>query len=176
MNLELAGQEVERRLNQIAQVFKPGVKLTLLARTPGNDEADFLMTTDQPEDIRAALDRRLGRASSGERISQAATDVLAERGRQIAEEGWTADHDDEHSNGSIAVAAACYATAEHMREIYGSDIDIHGWWPWAAQWWKPSPANPRRELVKAGALILAEIERLDRISKEQSLKCRDAQS
>jgi hypothetical protein len=30
----------------------------------------------------------------------------------------------------------------------------------ADEWWKPT--NRRRDLVKAGALILAEIERLDR--------------
>lgn len=35
-------------------------------------------------------------------------------------------------------------------------------WPWHIDWWKPS--DPRRNLVKAGALILAEIERLDRAS------------
>ncbi|MNY70647.1 hypothetical protein D3C86_2088230 [compost metagenome] len=34
-------------------------------------------------------------------------------------------------------------------------------WPWSEDWWKPSP-EPRRNLVKAGALILADIERLDR--------------
>jgi hypothetical protein len=33
-------------------------------------------------------------------------------------------------------------------------------WPWSQDWWKPT--NPRRDLVKAGALIAAEIERLDR--------------
>jgi hypothetical protein len=35
-------------------------------------------------------------------------------------------------------------------------------WPWAPELWKP--ANARRDLVKAGALILAEIERLDRLT------------
>ncbi|EBP0408322.1 hypothetical protein JN58_23590 [Salmonella enterica] len=33
-------------------------------------------------------------------------------------------------------------------------------WPLSSVWWKPS--SPRGDLVKAGALILAEIERGDR--------------
>ena len=37
-------------------------------------------------------------------------------------------------------------------------------WPWVRRWWKPT--DRRRDLVKAGALILAEIERLDRIERE----------
>lgn len=80
--------------------------------------------------------------------SQAAVDVLAERRRQIDEEGWTADHDDEHTKGQLAAAATCYVTG---RSLY---------WPWLRSWWKPT--TRRRNLVKAGALILAEIERLDR--------------
>ncbi|AFQ48272.1 hypothetical protein [Burkholderia cepacia] len=38
------------------------------------------------------------------------------------------------------------------------------WWPktWEPSWSKPT--TPRRNLVKAGALILAELERLDRVA------------
>ncbi len=42
------------------------------------------------------------------RLSQAAQDVLAERQRQVEKEGWTPGHDDEHTDGSLAFAAACY--------------------------------------------------------------------
>lgn len=89
--------------------------------------------------------------------TQAARDVLAERWRQRSVEAWTAAHDDQYEDGSIAVAAACYA------------LEHPGWrgfthsWPWADAWWKPK--DRRRNLVKAGALILAEIERLDRASQ-----------
>lgn len=41
--------------------------------------------------------------------------------------------------------------------------------PWDEKWWKPK--NPRRDLVKAGALILAEIERIDRQS--EAANCND---
>lgn len=90
--------------------------------------------------------------------TQAATDVLTERRRQIEAEGWTACHDDEYLlPGSLAAAAACYAlSAAGLKNAAPSG------WPWSIEWWKPT--TPRRDLVKAGALILAEIERLDRIS------------
>lgn len=94
-----------------------------------------------------------------EEQTQAARDVLAERQRQISAEGWAPERDDEHHVGALPHAAAMYA-------IYGN-IGYYGPgnppsdWPWATEWWKPS-ADHRRNLIKAGALILAEIERLDR--------------
>lgn len=91
----------------------------------------------------------------------AARDVLAERRRQIEKEGWMPPHDDEHSDGQMAVAAACYAVTTNQRAV------TPAWWPWEDEWWKPK--DYRRNLVRAGALILAEIERLDRaaLSREQ---------
>lgn len=91
-----------------------------------------------------------------ERASQAIKDVLAERRRQVEREGWTSRHDDEHDSAEMADAAACYALSASNRG------DFMRFWPWDDEWWKP--ATPRRDLVKAGALILAEIERLDRLS------------
>mgnify|MGYP003575047526 CR=1 FL=1 len=83
--------------------------------------------------------------------------IAAERQRQIEVEGWTPDHDDKHGNGELAKAAACYAMGQPL------SLAKTGWkiWPWEARWWKPD-ASRRRNLVKAGALIVAEIERLDR--------------
>jgi hypothetical protein len=93
-------------------------------------------------------------------------EILAERARQVIQEGFTADHDDAHDDNELARAAATYAVfageprrftmlAEAMRRF------IPTLWPWDAQWWRPS-AEPRRNLIKAAALIVAEIERLDR--------------
>jgi hypothetical protein len=94
--------------------------------------------------------------------SPAARDVLAERRRQVEAEGWTAAHDDAHGFGVMARAAACYAL--HDR------VNVNGWeaWPWAAEWWKPDFG--RGDFVKAGALILAEIERIDRAAIAGSRK------
>jgi hypothetical protein len=84
----------------------------------------------------------------------ASRDVLAERRRQIEAEGWTPEHDDAHSDGSLGNAAACYAATQRP------DGMCPAYWPWKASWWKPN--DRRSDLVRAGALILAEIERLDR--------------
>ena len=100
----------------------------------------------------------------------AAVDVLAEiateRRRQVEVEGWTERHDDEHGNGELARAAAAYADhagrfgdAESLDMVYATKAP-NPLWPWHRQWWKPK--NPRRDLIRAGALIVAEIERLDR--------------
>ncbi|HBO1747695.1 TPA: hypothetical protein L4F86_002821 [Pseudomonas aeruginosa] len=95
-------------------------------------------------------------AAPGNSVPQAWLDVQAERHRQITAEGWTPEHDDKHNGGELADAAACYA-------LWAGGINPGNWrefWPWAPEWLKHS--EPRRMLVKAGALILAEIERLDR--------------
>lgn len=97
---------------------------------------------------------------SEETVTDAARDVLAERQRQVMSEGWTPEHDDEHDMGELAHAAAWYSVDPNMRNAL--DERGLGFWPWAQEWWKPS--TPRRDLVKAGALILAEIERIDRAS------------
>lgn len=106
----------------------------------------------------------------------AVTDVLAERLRQVEAEGWTPEHDDEHADGQMAQAAATYAAAASLDRADRSVIDefglrgtpshIKNMWPWNLAWWKPK--SRRRDLVKAGALILAEIERIDRAALRAS--------
>lgn len=95
-------------------------------------------------------------------MSTALEEIAAERARQINAEGWTPEHDDEHTDGALAVAAGCYA-----QRAGGVGVLVQGkpptWWPWDASWWKPQ--DPRRNLIKAGALIVAEIERLDRAAQ-----------
>lgn len=85
--------------------------------------------------------------------AHAFVDVVKERGRQRQQEGWTYDHDDAHTDGSLALAAAAYA----IGGFRGSQI-----WPWHEDGWKPKPDDRLRDLTRAGALILAEIERLYR--------------
>jgi hypothetical protein len=85
-------------------------------------------------------------------------EIAAERRRQIEIEGWTDIHDDEHNDGALALAAGCYCLDEPRQ--YGI---VPAAWPWSAKWWKPK--DKRRNLVRAAALIVAEIERLDRTTK-----------
>ena len=91
----------------------------------------------------------------GGAFNPAILDVVAERQRQQSVEGWTPEHDNAYQNSELADAAACYAIHAHNQ---GFSTPAH--WPWSPDWWKQSGA--RRDLVKAGALILAEIERIDR--------------
>ncbi|TFZ55586.1 hypothetical protein E4V01_21935 [Methylorubrum sp. Q1] len=87
--------------------------------------------------------------------------MLAERRRQVEAEGWTPAHDDAHGRFELASAASCYAVhAQYVGRDQIADDNPPAWWPWDRKWWKP--ADRRRDLVKAGALILAEVERLDR--------------
>jgi hypothetical protein len=81
-------------------------------------------------------------------------DVLAERARQVTAEGWTPKHDDGYAQSELVMAAVCYAYHAARGE---ASANI---WPWLLERWKPT--TPRRNLIKAGALILAEIERIDR--------------
>lgn len=92
-------------------------------------------------------------------ISEAAKDVLAERERQEVVEGFRPDDDDAYHGGDLALAAAEYALLSTGRYGSTSGGPTH-LWPWAKSWWKPT--TPRRNLVKAAALLIAEIERLDR--------------
>lgn len=112
--------------------------------------------------IADALLARGLRLPNGADMADAARDVLSERQRQINAEGWTPEDDDRYEHGDLAHAAACYI----INVCEGGDPEGEGrppfGWPWDAEWWKPT--DPRRDLVKAGALILAEIERLDRVA------------
>lgn len=85
--------------------------------------------------------------------------VAKERKRKIEEEGWTPEHDDQHANDELALAAACYVLPEDYRGMWF----IAKFWPWDQKWWKPTPEDRKRELVKASALIAAEIDRIDRL-------------
>lgn len=90
--------------------------------------------------------------------------IAAERKRQVEVEGWTPEHDDEHADGQLVEAAMCYARSS-VRMLFGMAklalvFPRHNW-PWEQHWWKPSE-DPIDNLVKAGALIAAEIDRLQR--------------
>ncbi len=104
-------------------------------------------------------------------MTQAIQDVLAERQRQQTVEGWTTAHDDEHTPGDLALAAATYAicatagalpapTAPGSSRKDALLSSANFLWPWDSGYLKPK--GQRQDLVRAAALLLAEIERLDR--------------
>lgn len=94
--------------------------------------------------------------------------IAEERRWQVEKHGWTAAHDDKHDRGQMLAAAMCYASVPLLRLTFKpnnaeSEITevMATKWPWDEQWWKPS-RDPVSNLVKAGALIAAEIDRLTR--------------
>lgn len=107
-------------------------------------------------------------------------EIACERERQMDKEGWTVEHDDTHDNDELRLAAACYALGAPELSVevtYGSPnrggtlntlraVGTRVLWPWDWKWWKPH--KTRRNLVKAAALIVAEIERLDRAAPKKA--------
>lgn len=90
-------------------------------------------------------------------------DLIAdERIRQITKEGWTPDHDDKHRDGAMAITAACYAANETHAKVV---IDGEDAFPWGSCADKRKKHDRIRQLTIAGALIAAEIDRLQRAEK-----------
>lgn len=77
-----------------------------------------------------------------------------ERQRQIEKEGHSPDRDRLYTRKELVLAAKCYAKPEEGK-VYRKDGAPRGW-PWDVKFWKPTPDNRVRELVKAGALYMAE--------------------
>lgn len=89
--------------------------------------------------------------------------LVAERSRQIDVRGFTPEDDDTLTSGELAAAAAAYALPAAQRAPYLDDSGRPACWPWFGGW-EPTPEDRVRELVKAGALIVAEIDRLHRLA------------
>ncbi|EOD8990263.1 hypothetical protein ACJ5XE_005769 [Pseudomonas aeruginosa] len=116
--------------------------------------------SEQPYDeskLHSAIAAMLA-AAPGKEVPQAWIDVQAERRRQITAEGWTPEHDDLYCAAELPRAAAAYI-------LNGANDEAPAIWPFVAKWWKPRDA--RSNYVRASALILAEIERLDRAAATQ---------
>ena len=107
--------------------------------------------------------------------------IAEERRRQIDVEGWAPEHDAQHEDGELALVAALYATPEPLyalsiddqrsREHHGErclNIDIVDPWPgsWGGHWDKRHKHDRLRRLTIAGALIAAEIDRLQLAESE----------
>lgn len=125
-------------------------------------EAELARALAHIESLEAECDRRhaaLENTLPKAEMPRAWLDVMGERCRQISVEGWTPGHDDQHDEGELAAAATAYAFNAATAGRYYAHDPIW-FWPWGDGSWKPT--TPRRDMVKAGALILAEIERMDR--------------
>jgi hypothetical protein len=107
---------------------------------------------------------------AGARKPNAIELIAAERSRQVSQEGWTPEHDDQHTDSEMVRAAVCYARRAAHQIAICDDWPVHlpDDWPWDESWWKPT--DPLPNLVKAGALIAAEIDRLQREKPSLSMK------
>jgi|GEM_PF-6948228 len=85
-------------------------------------------------------------------------EIRTERRRQRAREELTPEYDDHLTDGSLADAAAAYCLATSTL-AWGAGADPEEIWPWPEGF---KPKDRRRDLVRAAALIVAEIERMDR--------------
>jgi hypothetical protein len=102
--------------------------------------------------------------------------IAAERKRQIEEEGFTAEYDERFTDNELVLAALCYALPKYDRKIaVVQDFAVstrplfYTLWPFRISLWKPTPDNRIRELEKAGALIAAEIDRLQRLEEKNEV-------
>lgn len=97
-----------------------------------------------------------------------AEQIAIERRRQVDKEGWTSEHDADWTEGELKMAAMAYLEADGNDQYLCETNDrqrfntpAYDYWPWKSTWWKPK--DRLSNLVRAGALIAAEI---DRIQKE----------
>ena len=116
-------------------------------------------------------------------MPNAIEDVLKERDRQQNEKGRTAEHDDHHVKGELALAAAAYALhssaallPEPSESMSSGKYFLQAYagaaWPWAPEYWKPKA--PRQNLVRAAAMLLAEIDRIDRAEQVGEVRAESA--
>lgn len=99
--------------------------------------------------------------------------IAAERQRQKSGEGWTSAHDEQHAKGELVDAAICYATNTDAHDgfVRTGDTEYDYFaplWPWSDSWDKRSKHDQLRSLTIAGALIAAEIDRLQRVADASS--------
>lgn len=171
-------------LQTSAPVTYPGLEAIYMAGMEHTTNAPS--TAARPSNGEVLMTIRVDAAGALADIAgtKAAADVLSERERQKSGEGWTAEHDDDHVNNEIASLATYYAMPPAARNWPAKDLgygDTVGAgymttigevilpWNWRAK----VDGDRRRELVKAGALVLAEIERLDR-AEAAALRAREA--
>jgi len=89
--------------------------------------------------------------------------IEAERSRQIEVKGWTLEHDDGHTDHQLAMYAGLLAIPASHRSLALRRLlfPTSAWLAGAIK--DPSDEDERlQELAKAGALIVAEMERIQR--------------
>lgn len=118
------------------------------------------------------LNSRLIRHRDGvENASLAGLDVLGERARQRRVEGYTDEHDDSLDTFSLSAAALAYITDARLRGTTGHGFDNGAPvdWPYGDESWRPKH-DIRKSFEQAAALLLAEMDTLDRKALKVRMK------
>jgi hypothetical protein len=115
--------------------------------------------------IKTGYEHGSARTSPAPWSTHGALDVLAERGRQVEREHCDSARDDQYKNYELVHAAVAYAG---WTEAYPLEGHPPPQWPssWSPKHWKPK--DRRRDLVRAAALLIAEIDRIDRSPETKS--------
>lgn len=119
---------------------------------------------------------------STEQMPRSILMVIDERARQVVEKGFDTAHDQEHQDGELASAGGTYVLPHKDRTFvwdpgeHDPNTKVPLTWPWLEEFWKPTPDDRIRELVKGAALIVAEIDRLllEQVPDDADLEVLDA--
>ncbi len=154
--------EAERQAHSLPGDVGGDLDRLLTLIETAHEHGDEIAIVEQAAKVRAALTPSALSGDAGEGLAA----IASERTRQIEVEGWSPEHDDEHADCQMAGAAACYAMSAIPH--WAKHEAIRLLWPWSKDWWKPR--SHRENLVRAGALIVAEIDRIDRAAALPSHK------
>jgi hypothetical protein len=113
-------------------------------------------------ETRGIMETRMERPDTQHPGASVLHEIFHERERQIVHEGFDISHDDDHGDGQLCRAAMgyCQSASTCLSDTTALAQKPPTYWPWEPAFWKPKSA--RRDLIRAAALIVAEIERLDR--------------
>ena len=147
----------DREVADVARMILNAVEML-----PDATEGDF--NREFADEMLALIAKQLSNEVTPKKpiLSRAIADIIAERQRQKEKKGYTESRDDNYLPGVLNLAGAAYAV--HASLLPDAKRRAERLWPWrdAGKYLNASSKDPRSSLVKAAALITAEIERIDR--------------
>lgn len=119
------------------------------------DEQESLQQLQQKLADALAMNRKLHERLTSVNATTGAYMIAVERERQIKDEGYNEEHDQAHAPMTLAMAAVSYILCNDVKK---RKIAKTTYWPWEDKYYKPR--DMKRNLIRAGALVAAAIDRL----------------